>query len=136
MGSRAAQPAPAAGYGTTGVALDQSGGKKKKGMGMAGGLAVGAAAGVLGGLALAGGASYVEHKIEDRVTERVEEDMSPPAEVLHQAQAKIDDTSSCTSSMMLVLACSSECSVRQPGGASCSSARRPGGHALPVVVPA
>ena len=37
--------------------------------------AVGAAAGVLGGLALAGGASYVEHKIEDRVTERVEEDM-------------------------------------------------------------
>ncbi|KAF7104709.1 hypothetical protein CFC21_105584 [Triticum aestivum] len=71
----AAQPAPAAGYGTTGVALDQSGGKKKKGMGMAGGLAVGAAAGVLGGLALAGGASYVEHKIEDRVTERVEEDM-------------------------------------------------------------
>ncbi|XBI04474.1 hypothetical protein VPH35_132771 [Triticum aestivum] len=71
----AAQPAQAAGYGTTGVALDQSGGKKKKGMGMAGGLAVGAAAGVLGGLALAGGASYVEHKIEDRVTERVEEDM-------------------------------------------------------------
>ena len=38
-------------------------------------LAVGAAAGVLGGLALAGGASYVEHKIEDHVTERVEEDM-------------------------------------------------------------
>ncbi|VAI93346.1 unnamed protein product [Triticum turgidum subsp. durum] len=71
----AAQPAQAAGYGTTGVALDQSGGKKKKGMGMAGGLAVGAAAGVLGGLALAGGARYVEHKIEDRVTERVEEDM-------------------------------------------------------------
>ncbi|XBI13685.1 hypothetical protein VPH35_140392 [Triticum aestivum] len=77
-----AQPAQAAGYGsaapaygTTGVPLDQSGGKKKKGMGMAGGLAVGAAAGVLGGLALAGGASYVEHKIEDRVTERVEEDM-------------------------------------------------------------
>lgn len=54
---------------------DRSGGKKKKGMGMAGGLAVGAAAGVLGGLALAGGASYVENKIEDRVTERVEEDM-------------------------------------------------------------
>ncbi|KAI4998907.1 hypothetical protein ZWY2020_054249 [Hordeum vulgare] len=71
----AAQPAQGAGYGTTGVALDQSGGKKKKGMGMAGGLAVGAAAGVLGGLALAGGASYVENKIEDRVTERVEEDM-------------------------------------------------------------
>ncbi|VAI93348.1 unnamed protein product [Triticum turgidum subsp. durum] len=71
----AAQPAPTAGYDTTGVALDQSGGKKKKGMGMAGGLAVGAAAGVLGGLALAGGASYVEHKIEDRVTERVEEDI-------------------------------------------------------------
>ncbi|XP_020182030.1 uncharacterized protein [Aegilops tauschii subsp. strangulata] len=72
-----AQPGQAAGYGgTTGVGLDQSGGKtKKKGMGMAGGLAVGAAAGVLGGLALAGGASYVEHKIEDHVTERVEEDM-------------------------------------------------------------
>lgn len=30
---------------------------------------------MLGGLALAGGASYVENKIEDRVTERVEEDM-------------------------------------------------------------
>uniref|UniRef100_A0A0E0QVD9 C2 domain-containing protein n=1 Tax=Oryza rufipogon TaxID=4529 RepID=A0A0E0QVD9_ORYRU len=48
--------------------------KKKSKMGMGGGLAVGAAAGVLGGLALAGGASYLENKFEDRVAERVEED--------------------------------------------------------------
>lgn len=38
------------------------------------GIAVGAAAGVLGGLALAGGASYVENKFEERVAEKVEED--------------------------------------------------------------
>ena len=47
---------------------------KKKGMGMGTGLAVGAAAGVLGGLALAGGASYLEDKFEERVADRVEEE--------------------------------------------------------------
>jgi hypothetical protein len=48
--------------------------QKKKGMGMGAGLAVGAAAGVLGGLALAEGASYLEDKFEDHVAEKVEED--------------------------------------------------------------
>ncbi|XP_040383636.1 protein SRC2 homolog [Oryza brachyantha] len=47
--------------------------KKKNKMGAGTGLAVGAAAGVLGGLALAGGASYLENKFEERVAERVEE---------------------------------------------------------------
>lgn len=37
---------------------------------------VGAAAGVLGGLALAGGASYLEEKIEDNVAEKVEDDLA------------------------------------------------------------
>jgi hypothetical protein len=36
---------------------------------------VGAAAGLLGGLALAGGASYLEDKFEDHVAERVEENL-------------------------------------------------------------
>ncbi|CAN6166137.1 unnamed protein product [Urochloa humidicola] len=48
-------------------------GTKKNKMGMGTGLAVGAAAGVLGGLALAGGASYLENKFEDHVAEKVEE---------------------------------------------------------------
>ena len=39
------------------------------------GLAVGAAAGVLGGLALAGGASYLEDKFEERVSELVEDNL-------------------------------------------------------------
>lgn len=39
------------------------------------GLAVGAAAGLLGGLALAEGAEYVENKIADDVAERVEDDL-------------------------------------------------------------
>uniref|UniRef100_A0A0E0M4S9 C2 domain-containing protein n=1 Tax=Oryza punctata TaxID=4537 RepID=A0A0E0M4S9_ORYPU len=66
----AAPPQPAAvSYGAPPVDA-----KKKNKMGMGGGLAVGAAAGVLGGLALAGGASYLENKFEDRVAERVEED--------------------------------------------------------------
>ncbi|XP_047336636.1 protein SRC2 homolog [Impatiens glandulifera] len=38
------------------------------------GLAVGAVAGVLGGLALAEGADYMENKIADKVAEKVEED--------------------------------------------------------------
>nr|ACG26368.1 SRC2 [Zea mays] len=64
--------AATAAYGTGAVASD---GKKKNKMGMGTGLAVGAAAGVLGGLALAGGASYLEDKFEDRVSERVEENL-------------------------------------------------------------
>lgn len=48
--------------------------QKSSKMGMGTGLAVGAAAGLLGGLALAEGASYVEDKFEDRVAERVEEE--------------------------------------------------------------
>ncbi|XP_062192452.1 protein SRC2 homolog [Phragmites australis] len=53
-----------------GAAAPQKGTGK---MGMGTGLAVGAAAGVLGGLALAGGASYLEDKFEERVAERVED---------------------------------------------------------------
>uniref|UniRef100_A0A0D3H397 C2 domain-containing protein n=1 Tax=Oryza barthii TaxID=65489 RepID=A0A0D3H397_9ORYZ len=49
--------------------------KKKSKMGMGTGLAVGAAAGVLGGLALAGGASYLEDKFEEGVAEKVEDDL-------------------------------------------------------------
>ncbi|EER98534.1 hypothetical protein BDA96_02G144400 [Sorghum bicolor] len=64
--------AATAGYGTAAVGAD---GKKKNKMGMGTGLAVGAAAGVLGGLALAGGASYLEDKFEERVSERVEENL-------------------------------------------------------------
>ncbi|KAL6646393.1 hypothetical protein ACP70R_018001 [Stipagrostis hirtigluma subsp. patula] len=60
-------------YGAAGAAQNQ---KQKGGkMGMGAGLAVGAATGVLGGLALAGGASYLEHKLEDRVAERVDDDV-------------------------------------------------------------
>lgn len=49
--------------------------KKSKFGGMGTGLAVGAVAGVLGGIALTEGAEYVEDKIEDEVTERVEDDL-------------------------------------------------------------
>ncbi|KAG0517373.1 hypothetical protein BDA96_09G083900 [Sorghum bicolor] len=57
------------GYGTGAVGAD---GKKNK-MGM--GLAVGAAAGVLGWLALSGGSSYLEDKFEERLSKRVEENL-------------------------------------------------------------
>ncbi|KAJ0966635.1 hypothetical protein J5N97_023552 [Dioscorea zingiberensis] len=49
--------------------------KKKSKMGMGTGLAVGAAAGVLGGLALAEGVDYLGDKIEDDVAEKVEDDL-------------------------------------------------------------
>ncbi|XP_051201669.1 uncharacterized protein [Lolium perenne] len=73
-------PAPAPAYGSggygSGAPAVEDPTKKKKGMGMGAGLAVGAAAGVLGGLALAGGASYIEDKIEDGVAEKVEADLA------------------------------------------------------------
>ncbi|KAM0869024.1 hypothetical protein ACQ4PT_040933 [Festuca glaucescens] len=73
-------PAPVSAYGSggygSGAAVAEDPTKKKKGMGMGAGLAVGAAAGVLGGLALAGGASYLEDKIEDGVAEKVEADLA------------------------------------------------------------
>ncbi|CAI9092270.1 OLC1v1027466C1 [Oldenlandia corymbosa var. corymbosa] len=49
--------------------------KKNKFGGMGTGLAVGAVAGVLGGLALAEGAEYVEDKIADDAAEKVEDDL-------------------------------------------------------------
>lgn len=49
--------------------------KKSKFGGMGTGLAVGAVAGALGGIALVEGAEYVEDKIEDDVAERVEDDL-------------------------------------------------------------
>lgn len=64
---------PAAAYGGAGAVGPD--GKTKSKMGMGTGLAVGAAAGVLGGLALAGGASFLENKIEDHVAEKVEENL-------------------------------------------------------------
>ncbi|KAL8126166.1 uncharacterized protein LOC141720731 [Apium graveolens] len=55
---------------------DNAGGQKSKsGMGMGTGLAVGAVAGVLGGLALAEGFDYVEDKITDDVADKVEDDL-------------------------------------------------------------
>ncbi|XP_062196810.1 protein SRC2-like [Phragmites australis] len=69
-----AAPAPVvAEYGAAAPAAGAASKKSGK-MGMGTGLAVGAAAGVVGGLALAGGASYLENKFEDRVADRVEED--------------------------------------------------------------
>ncbi|KAM3295587.1 hypothetical protein ACQJBY_038079 [Aegilops geniculata] len=69
-----AQPAyGSGGYGSGSVSDPAA---KKKGMGMGAGLAVGAAAGVLGGLALAEGASYLEDKFEDDVAEKVEDDLA------------------------------------------------------------
>lgn len=49
--------------------------KKNKFGGMGTGLAVGAVAGALGGIALVEGAEYVEDKIADDVAERVEDDL-------------------------------------------------------------
>ncbi|XP_020239969.1 protein SRC2 homolog [Cajanus cajan] len=49
--------------------------KKSKFGGMGTGLAVGAVAGVLGGIALVEGAEYIEDKIADDVAERVEDDL-------------------------------------------------------------
>ncbi|KAL5230863.1 hypothetical protein ABZP36_029639 [Zizania latifolia] len=50
--------------------------KKKNKIGMGTGLAVGAVAGVLGGLAPAGGASYLEDKFEEGMAEKVEDDLA------------------------------------------------------------
>ncbi|XP_010255304.1 PREDICTED: protein SRC2 homolog [Nelumbo nucifera] len=50
--------------------------KKKSKYGMGTGLAVGAVAGVLGGLALAEGVDYVEDKIAEDVAEKVEDDLA------------------------------------------------------------
>ncbi|PKA58797.1 hypothetical protein AXF42_Ash000890 [Apostasia shenzhenica] len=61
-------------YGQTAVPAGASGKKSKFGMGT--GLAVGAAAGVLGGLALAEGADYLEDKFEDHVADKVEDDFA------------------------------------------------------------
>lgn len=49
--------------------------KSKSGMGLGTGLAVGAVAGVLGGLALAEGVDYVEDRIADDAAEKVEDDL-------------------------------------------------------------
>lgn len=54
---------------------NDGGQKSKSGMGMGTGLAVGAVAGVLGGLALVEGFDYVEDKIADDVAEKVEDDL-------------------------------------------------------------
>ncbi|KAF7078067.1 hypothetical protein CFC21_082549 [Triticum aestivum] len=72
----AAAPAPAYGSGGYGSGSVSDPAQKKKGMGMGAGLAVGAAAGVLGGLALAEGASYLEDKFEDDAAEKVEDDLA------------------------------------------------------------
>ncbi|KAF4356498.1 hypothetical protein F8388_026970 [Cannabis sativa] len=60
-------------YGASGYGQGEE--KKSKFGGMGTGLAVGAVAGVLGGLALAEGADYVEDKIADDVEDRVEDDL-------------------------------------------------------------
>ncbi|XP_031484006.1 protein SRC2-like [Nymphaea colorata] len=65
-GNGAAAPVPA-----TSAPPAKKGGKYG---GVGTGLAVGAVAGVLGGLALAGGANYVEDKIADKVSDRVGDD--------------------------------------------------------------
>jgi hypothetical protein len=49
--------------------------KKSKFGGMGTGLAVGAGAGVLGGVALVEGAEYLEDKIADDAAEKVEDDL-------------------------------------------------------------
>ncbi|KAF0898437.1 hypothetical protein E2562_007273 [Oryza meyeriana var. granulata] len=70
-----APPQPAYGAPAGGpVVVEEA--KKKNKMGMGTGLAVGATAGVLGGLALAGGASYLEDKFEEGVAEKVEDDLA------------------------------------------------------------
>ncbi|ONI25377.1 hypothetical protein PRUPE_2G298800 [Prunus persica] len=65
------QPAQAS-YGQAGYGHEE---KKSKFGGMGTGLAVGAVAGVLGGVALAEGFDYVEDKIADDVAEKVEDDI-------------------------------------------------------------
>ncbi|KAG6511996.1 protein SRC2-like [Zingiber officinale] len=72
---------PAAGgygydYGAPPVGYGQDQQKSKSKMGMGTGLAVGAAAGLLGGLAIAEGVDYVEDKIADDVTDRVEDNLA------------------------------------------------------------
>ncbi|CAO2190256.1 unnamed protein product [Urochloa humidicola] len=68
-----AAPPPAAAYG--GAPPPAAAPAKSSKMGMGTGLAVGAAAGLLGGLALAEGASYLEDKFEDHVADKVEDDL-------------------------------------------------------------
>ncbi|KAK9103669.1 hypothetical protein Sjap_020923 [Stephania japonica] len=63
--------APSSGYP---VAVEER--KKGKGMGAGAGLALGAVAGVLGGIALTEGVEHLEEKIEDDVAEKVEEDLA------------------------------------------------------------
>ncbi|XP_042520480.1 protein SRC2-like [Macadamia integrifolia] len=60
-------------YGYGGGAVEEKKKSKFGGMGM--GLAVGAVGGLLGGLALAEGAEYLEDKIADNVAEKVEDDL-------------------------------------------------------------
>ncbi|KAL7254097.1 hypothetical protein ACSBR1_008486 [Camellia fascicularis] len=60
-------------YGKQQQQQQQDQGKKSK-FGMGTGLAVGAVAGVLGGLALAEGVDYMEDKIADKAAEKVEDD--------------------------------------------------------------
>jgi len=72
-GAGSGDPCAAAAYGSAAPPT-----KSKMGMGT--GLAVGAAAGLLGGLALAEGASYLEDKFEDHVAEKVEEDLYDDAD--------------------------------------------------------
>ncbi|KAL4191452.1 hypothetical protein AMTRI_Chr07g29980 [Amborella trichopoda] len=67
---------PAAGYYGNYQAAPPPPEKKGSKMGMGTGLAIGAVGGVLGGLALAEGVDYVEDKIADDVTERVEDDLA------------------------------------------------------------
>ncbi|KAK9147462.1 hypothetical protein Scep_006219 [Stephania cephalantha] len=50
--------------------------ERKKGMGAGAGLAVGAVAGLLGGIALTEGVEHLEEKIEDDVAAKVEEDLA------------------------------------------------------------
>ncbi|KAK4786937.1 hypothetical protein SAY86_010770 [Trapa natans] len=66
-----AQPA----YGQASAAVPPVQDKKSKFGGMGTGLAVGAVAGALGGIALVEGAEYLEDKIEDDVAEKVEDDL-------------------------------------------------------------
>ncbi|RWW20563.1 hypothetical protein BHE74_00014150 [Ensete ventricosum] len=68
VGYGAQAPPPPMGYGQEE--------KSKSKLGMGAGLAVGAAAGMLGGLALAEGIDYAEDKIADDAAERVEDDLA------------------------------------------------------------
>ncbi|OIW20227.1 hypothetical protein TanjilG_07318 [Lupinus angustifolius] len=60
------------GYGYAAAPVEE---KKSKFGGMGTGLAVGALAGVVGGIALAEGADYIENKIADDAAEKVEDDI-------------------------------------------------------------